>query len=940
MAFRNHLTGVSASAVALALAGGFPTIASAQTTQPTTPDVTEEGQPVADEDDDAPVIIVSGFRESLATAVAEKRRSDLILESVTAEDIGKLPDDSIGESIARLPGVTSQRLNGRANVIAIRGLGPDFSQTLLNGREQTSTGDNRAVEFDQYPSEVVNQVVVYKTPSASLVGQGLIGTIDVRTIRPLETNERVLAIGAKGSYADLGALNAGSKEFGYRVNATYVDQFADETIGLALSAAYTDEPYQLQEFNAWGYAGDGSAESPFVIGGSKSFVTSTQLQRFGVNGTLQFQVSPNFMVTLDGFYSNFDDDQSKRGIELPLAFGGGFDVDPFDPSTGTTETTEFGEFATSGTFEDVRGVVRNDIFQREADLYSGGINLDYEGDDGWSAFLDFGYSRTDRNELSIESYSGTGYNGDGFDPQGDGTSASDTIDFVSDTEGTSFTPSLDYSDPDLIVLTDPLGWGGDRVQAGYWNNRIIDDELFQYRLGVAKELDSFISKVHFGLSYTDRSKSLTPDEFFVQPANGAEEVAIPQGSLLRSTDLGYLGLGPIVSYDVRDLLADGTLVLTENPSDDIPAKAYGITENLMTAYIQFDIQRELGAGELTGNFGVQAIHTDQNSTGLAFADLDNDPATPRDRINIQSGDDYWDVLPSANLSMRFDNGFVVRLAASRQIQRPRLDDLRIAIGYGVVTVVDDQSPTGLYPYINGSGGNPLLRPYRANAIDLNIEKYFGVGGVVALQGYYKDFKNFIVGSSTPFDYSAFPVPAGVEPATPIGLLNSNVNSNQGKLYGAELSTTIPFDMFTSALEGFGVTGGVGYTKTEILNPDDGDVGAIPGYSEWVANGTAYYENNGFNIRGSVRYRSEFLADFTGFGGSPVRRLARAETIVDAQIGYDFQDGSALEGLSVYFQGQNLTNAPFVSQFNTPVPEAVIDYQEYGRRFLAGFTYRF
>lgn len=937
MAFRKHLTGVSASAVALALVGGFPAFAAAQTTQPETPDVNEEGQPVANEEDDGTVIIVSGFRESLATAVAEKRNSDLILESVTAEDIGKLPDDSIGESIARLPGVTSQRLNGRANVIAIRGLGPDFSQTLLNGREQTSTGDNRAVEFDQYPSEIVNQVVVYKTPSASLVGQGLVGTIDVRTIRPLEATEQVFAIGAKGSYADLGALNAGSKEFGYRVNATYIDQFADDTLGVALSAAYTDEPYQLQEFNAWGYAGEGTAANPFVIGGSKSFVTSTQLKRFGVNGTLQWEASPNFMVTVDGFYSNFDDDQTKRGIELPLAFGGGFDVDPFDPSTGSTTTTEFGEFATSGTFTDVRGVVRNDIFQRQADLYSGGINLDYEGDDGWSAFFDFGYSRTDRNELSIESYSGTGYNGDGFDPQGDGTSPSDTIDFVSDTNGTTFNPTLDYSDPNLIVLTDPLGWGGDRVQAGYYNNRIIEDELFQYRLGVAKEIDSFISAVRFGLNYTDRAKDLTPDEFFVSLPNGATEVAIPQGALLRNTSLDYLGLGPIVSYDVRDLIADGTLFLEANPSNDVPAKAYGITEKLMTAYLQMDIEQEFGASVLTGNFGVQAINTEQNSTGVAFTDVDGDGV--QDRVDLSLGDNYWDVLPSANLSLRLDSGWVFRLAASRQIQRPQLDDLRVAISYGINNNEAD-SPTGLTPFISGGGGNPRLRPYRANAVDLNIEKYFAGGaGVIAAQVFYKDLVSYIDGSRTIFDYAAFPLPAGQAPATTIGYLDTEVNTGGGDFYGAELSATVPFDVFTQTLNGFGVTGGVGYTKTKIENAN-GDIDEIPGYSEWVANGTLYYDLNGFSARGSVRYRSEFLADFTGFGGSPTRRLARGETIVDAQIGYEFQPGSSLEGLSVYLQGQNLTNQPFVSQFNVPVPEAVIDYQEYGRRFLAGFTYKF
>lgn len=917
MAKRNYLTsGISVSALALAMAAGFgSTAAMAQDAE------TAADQPQAEEADDENAIVVSGFRASLESAVNEKRSSDVILESVSAEDIGKLPDDSIGESIARLPGVTSQRLNGRANVIAIRGLGPDFSQTLLNGREQTSTGDSRAVEFDQYPSEVVNQVVVYKSPSASLVGQGLVGTIDVRTIRPLDRNERIFAIGAKGSYADLGALNAGSKEFGYRVNATYVDQFADDTMGIALSAAYTDEPYQLQEFNAWGYAGNGTAGSPFVIGGSKSFVTSTQLKRFGVTGTFQAELSDTLMLTVDGLYSNFNDDQSKRGIELPLGFGA-FGT-TFDPSTATTTTTEFGEFATSGTFENVEGVVRNDIFQRKADQYSGGLNLEYDGNDGWGAFFDFGYSRTDRNELSIESYSGTGYNA--------GVGATDTIGFNSNTSGTSFSPTLDYSDPALIVLTDPLGWGGSRVQAGYYNNRIIEDELMQYRVGVEREMDGFISAVKVGLSYTDRSKSLTPDEFFVQPAGGATEIAIPSQFLLASTDLGYLGLGPIVSYDVRDIIASGELILSPNTSNDIPAKAYNISEKLMTAYLQLDIEQELGSSVLTGNVGVQAVGTNQRSRGVAFA--------AGQQVPVSLGANYWDFLPSANLSLRLDSDWVFRIAASRQIQRPRLDDLRVAISYGINNQVGE-SPTGLAPFISGGGGNPLLEPFRANAVDFNVEKYFANGaGVVALQMFYKDITNYIQGSRTVFDYAGLPVPAGATPATTIGFLDSQVNTDGGDFYGVELSATVPFEIFTAALDGFGVTGGAGWTKSKVLD-GNGDKVTINGYSEWVANGTAYYEKNGFSARGSVRYRSEFIGDFTGFGGSVTRRLARAETIVDAQIGYDFPDTSALGGLSVYVQGQNLTDQPFVSQFNVPVPEAVIDNQEYGRRFLAGFTYKF
>jgi iron complex outermembrane recepter protein len=867
----------------------------------------------AEEDGDA--IVVSGFRASLENAVNEKKNNDQIVESVSAEDIGKLPDASIGESIARLPGVTSQRLNGRSNNISIRGFGPDFSQTVLNGREQTSTGDSRAVEFDQYPSEIVSQVVVYKSPTASLVGQGLVGTIDIRTVRPLDYGKQVLAVGARGTYADLGALNAGSKKYGYRANATYIDQFADDTIGIALSASYVDEPYQLQEFNAWGYAGAGTAASPAVIGGSKSFVTSTQLKRLGLNGTLQYQASDNVRMTFDGFYSNFEDDQSKRGIELPLGFGA------FGTTGNPADFTVSDGFATSGIFRNVQGVVRNDIFQRKADLYSFGYNAEYDGDDGWKAFVDIGFSKTDRNELSIESYSGTGF--------GEALGATDTISFTSGPSGTVFDPALDYSNPALIRLTDPLGWGGGVVpQTGYYNNRIIEDELKQYRVGVEKEVEGFFSAIKFGMNYTDRQKSLTPDEFLVRLRGGALELAIPTSALLRPTNLGYLGLGPIVSYDARDLIADGTLVLDRNLSPDIPAKAYNVTEDLMTAYLQADIEQEMGSGTLTGNLGVQAIHTDQGSSGTVFAG-----GVAR---SVRASASYWDILPSLNLSMRFDSDFVIRFAASRQIQRPRLDDLRVAVSYGISNNAAD-SPTGVAPFIDGNGGNPQLRPYRANAFDLNFEKYFGNSGLISLQLFHKDIKSYIDRTRFPFDFAGYPLPTGLPPATLIGRLESSFNTGGGKLYGAELAVTLPFSNISEALDGFGVTGGVGYTKTKIKDAA-GNIDQIPGYSKWVANGTAYFEKWGFNARGSVRYRSSFLGDFTGFGGSPTRRTALAELIVDGQIGYDFQESSALNGLSIYLQGQNLTDERFASVGATR--NQVIDYQIYGRRFLAGFTFKF
>ena len=897
MAIRSKLSAtVSLSACAVALTGLA------------TPAWAQDAEEAADEGD---VIIVSGYRASLESAIAEKREKDQIIESVSSEDIGKLPDASIGESIARLPGLTSQRISGRAGYISVRGFGPDFSSTLLNGRQQTSTNDNRGIEFDQYPSEIVSSVDVYKSPSADLIGQGLVGTIDIRTIRPLEKGEQVIAFGARGVYADLGKLNSGSDDLGYRVFGTYVDQFLGDTVGLALSVAYSEEPYQTEEFEAWGYA-DGP-DGDKIVGGVKPFVTSSNLKRLGINGTVQYEASPSTMLTLDGFYSDFDDTNIKRGIEIPLAWSGA----ALSP-TGLESTDGV---ITGGTFSGVEAVVNNHNYVRKAKLYSGGLNVEHEGEDGWNVNADISFSRTDRNELILESNAGTA--------PGGGTGATDTLTFRSTPSGTFFTDQvLDYSDPTLIQLTDPLGWGGGAPggrQHGYYNDRIVEDELWQFQADIEKELDGgFLSSVQAGFDYVTRSKSLVPDEYFLQLSGDRLQAQVPSQYLLSPTNLDYLGLGPMVSYNPLDLLEGGEYVIVPNTAEDVLFKTFSIDEDIMTFFVQGNIESDFGNALLTGNLGVQAIHTDQSSTGFV------NTGAAQGIIERTIGDNYWDILPSLNLSLRFDSDFVIRFAAAREIQRPRLDDMRVNFSYGVDPVER---------IVTGSGGNPSLRPYRATAFDLNFEKYFGNKGYLAAQLFYKKLHNYIYTAEFPFDYSSYPV---VDPGYAFsyqGRISAPINGDGGEIYGIEAAGTLPFETFVSALEGFGVTGGVSYTKSKIQPDPNTPASDIPGYSRWVANGTAYFEKGGFSVRGSMRYRSTFLGDFSGFGANRVRRRAKAETIIDAQIGYDFQSDSALEGLSLFIQGFNLTNEPFVA-INPGEPLQVMNYQNYGRRFMGGFTYKF
>lgn len=904
--------------------------------QPTgTSDTSANPSPTADQGN---TIVVTGFRASLQNAINKKKKADQIVESISAEEIGKLPDASIGEAIARLPGLAAQTLNGRAEYLSIRGFGPDFSTTLLNGREQTSTGDNRAVEYDQYPSEIVSQVNVYKTPLASVVGQGLAGTVDLRTIRPLEYGKRVISVGGRAVYPDMGKLNPDAKKYGYRVNGVYVDQFADGRAGIALAGSWTDEPYESREFNSWGYADAGNGN--VVIGGEKPYNRSTELKRLGLTGTIEFKPIDTITSTLDGFYSNFKDDQIARGIEVPLAWAGCDTTGNNCTALSSTSSTNNG-VVTSGTFTNVYPVVRNVAQPRHAKLYSVGWNTRYDGPDGWHGFFDLSWNKTKRNELVFETYAGTGYLFSG---------AYDTMGFQTGTSGPAPTVitshNIDYSDPNLILLGDQRNWGG----PGYYNNRIVNDRIWQYHGEVSKDLESNIfSQFVVGANYTNHHKGLTPDEYFVRWADGSQagNEALPSQYNLGSVDLGWLGLGNSLAYDPVALLNGGVYSLVPNTALDVAVKAYQIQEKLGTIYALFNIKSDLGSAALTGNVGVQAVHTDQSSSGF-FANTGDNVLVP-----TKNGAKYWDVMPSLNLSLRFPSDWVIRMGLAREVMRPRMDDMRQAFRYGVSVV----SQNGVnMNYISGDTGDPTLRPFRANAADLSFEKYWGIKGYVSAQFFYKYIDTFVVDQNLfgmPYDFSAFPIPTNFQTTNPAdpnsyippagitqGLLTKPYNISGGKMYGAEIGATVPFGELVHALDGFGITGGFSYTISKIHPYPGGPTTSLPGYSKLVANGTLYYEKGGFSIRGSVRHRSGFVGEVSGFGANRTLRQALAQTIVDGQVGYEFQPGSALNGLSVYLQAQNLNNAPFVTTDGNSNPLRIIDYQTYGRRWMLGANYKF
>lgn len=879
------------------------------------------------EEDDA--IVVTGFRAALETAVATKREADQIVESISAEDIGKLPDNSIAEAIARLPGVTAQRIDGRDQVISVRGLAPDFSSTLLNGREQVTTADNRGVEFDQYPSELIGGVDIYKTPQAGLVGQGLSGTINLKTIRPLAYGRSAFGVSARGEILSNGKLNSGSDDKGYRVSGTFIDQFANDTVGVLLGVAHMSSPSQIERFNSWGYPGV-DADGNLAIGGAKPYVQSNDLKRSGVIGSVEWEPNDSLNTRIDAYYSNFQDDQILRGIEFPLIWGGR----PLEPGY----TAEDG-LVTEGTFEGVKGVVRNDANSRDADLYSIGWNAEYQTGP-WTLVGDVSYSRVERQDRILETNAGTS--------RGGGNGPFDTVTVRLDDEGYfRIEPTLDYSDPTLIFLTSPQGWGGDVIpngQDGYLNMPSTQDELTAFRASGQYEFASGgIRSIEVGANYSMRRKTYTPDEYYLAlAANVADpthstSVPIPADYLLDPTALDYLGVPGMVSYDPFALVDSGIYDLVSNPNADVAVKAWDLDENVFTGWFRANIDQPIGNGSLTGNIGLQVVHTDQSSSGFASRQATggglSEPMT--------DGDKYTELLPSMNLSFRFDESNVVRVGVARTLARPRMDQMRGSFNY-TITEAYYGSTDPSFTYFGGSGGNPRLRPWIADSVDVSYEHYFGGEAYLAAAGFYKYLETYIYDQKLLYDFTGFdytpPAGAPAQPASFLGLVTQPANGDGGRLYGFELSGAIPFDLFTPALDGFGVLGSYSYTKSTV-QPDPNDPAKpIPGLSKHVASATAYFEKSGFSARASMRYRSGFLAEVVGFGVSRVNRMAKGETVVDAQVGYEFQSGP-LEGLGILLQGQNLTDEPFVT-YEAGDERRVIDYQSYGRRYLLGLSYKF
>ncbi len=864
-------------------------------------------------------VTVTGIRKGIEDAISVKKNSDNIVESISAEDIGKLPDNSIAESIARLPGVAAQRVAGRAQVISVRGLSPDFATSLLNGRELVSTGDNRSVEFDQYPSELLASVLVYKTPDAGLVGQGLSGTLDMQTVRPLNFANQVVAFNLRGTQNSLGsAANASAN--GNRLSASYIGQFANRTVGFALGYAHQKSPIQENQvgtYEPWKTdSRPGLPAGTYSTDGIKALRRTGEVTRDGVMATLEFRPSKAWTSVVDLFHSEAKQTDTANQWEVNTQYNGKFPCEPacvWTPTVNGNRTLTGGQLA--GTYPLVRGMYNTrddkiDAFGWNNKFKLGAVSLN----------ADVSYSKATRAEINLE-------NNTQLPP----TTPFESLNLTFRSDGFSqIKPTQNYSNPANLFLANTI------YGSGYGKTPSVKDELTSFKLSgsipAPAMLDKLLGDIEVGINYADREKSKLQPEGNI---NLGPQGVTPIGSEFQYglVDLSFAGIGKIPSWNVPGAVAR---YMTFNPVDNLDyliPKAWTVTEKVTTGYVKANIDAQWGATTVRGNVGLQIQNTDQSSASRYF---DRSEPAGQQIKPFSDGKTYTDVLPALNLVFQMPGDQTIRFAAARQVARPRVDQLRSSFEFGI----SNEGVPG------GSGGNPKLDPWRANALDLSWEKYFGTRAYVAAAAYYKDLRSYIYTQTRTYDFSA--VTADITrpplPRTNIGQFSAPFNGVGGKLQGIELAASLPLRMLTPTLDGFGVVLSASFndSNVKIKDPEsassvgDGEI-SLPGLSKSNYNVTAYYEKAGFEARINHRTRSDFIGEIGNFNGARTLRYVVGESQLDAQVGYNFASGS-LKGLGLVFQVSNITDSAYRTYAGTK--DRPLEYAKYGRTYQLGASYKF
>jgi iron complex outermembrane recepter protein len=934
--------------------------------------------PAADEGDE---IIVTGFRASVENAIEAKRTTDFIADIISADDIAGLPDVSIAESLARLPGVSSQRTGGQASALNIRGLSQDLVSATLNGREQVATSGNRTIEFDQYPSELISQAAVYKTPIASIIEGGIAGKVELKTVRPLDGRDSFSGqVNFRGLYNDRAKQNTDVSDKGYRASGSVQFKLADDTLGIALGYSRLYQPNVATRFVQFDFPSPGNNGSPVrdLNGDGRPEIFNFGFEgiQFGGRETrdggiavVEWKPTDKLHVLIDGYYSRFKSAVKRRGFRVFATQSG---ENQFQNPVIVNDAVVGGRVinAYQGGFAVGTELVNQDEGRRD-ELYTLGGNLGYDFSEKVKGAIDVSYSSGEsffnNSGVNVRPYFFDGRAGVNRLRRADGS------DTRRDQNGRLIEPVTPVGsiivDSQLNGLNLPTIRNISQSGASFTDFNTADgagflldgqflvpqrdtDRLFAVAGDLVFDFDSsFIKDIKIGGRYARRNGTRIVTTFSTFGIPGGPLV-LPANLISNSgfrSDFARAGLPNfgVVDIDGAFNLAFGNKLGTRQvtsrdfPDLDFPFdQSFKIKEQTYTGYGQLDFSTIAGSLPFRGNIGVRVVRTEQSSTVFAVdttLPMDNRATIIREnRRFITRGKNFTDFLPSANAILEITPKDLLRLSYTQQISRPRFVDLRGSISVS----------TGGEGNTSGSGGNPQLDPFKADQFDLSYEHYFGKSGIISAAAYYKNLRTFIVqGSIANFNFGANgltppPRPGTNIPGNPTGSFSAPVNGQGGFVYGFEFGFSKTFVELPSPFDGLGVVVNYAYSQSDLNTTSTTSGRALnlelAGLSKHVLNPTIFYEKAGFGARVSGRYRSSFVSPQIGV--SELIITSAPETVIDAQLSYEFPESSILKGLKLLAQANNLTDEPTRTFFGQQAQTGTI--QNFGRTFFLGATYKF
>ncbi len=851
MSNRKTLLRGSVSAFALFATAG---LAHAQDTAPvatsqTTPAQVAQAAAPSGQPLEAEQIVVTGIRASLQKSMEVKRNADGVVEAVSAEDIGRLPDKNIGDAVSRLPGVnTVQSASagsggfGENDRIEIRGTAPSLTLTEINGHA-VSSGDwfildqlnaaSRSISTTLFPASIVDHIVVHKSSEADLPEGGAAGTVDLVTRTPLGFQDQLTAQAQLG-----GTINDLRGEPGPDFDALVNWKNTDGTFGVMVHGFYSDRFLRRDGEEILGYANvPNTAAFPTAIQGAlypqiiNNALFEQERERRGGDFAVEWKPTTQWDIKLDGFYSYENDSNYNQGdlVAVNNLIANGVAPTSYSVQNGVMTSATFPGSTAYGQ----PGI--NDIYRPDAVASSYYVNLEgtYKPFANLILHSQVGYTQgksgTDQYALgtSGNAATGVGYQLNGSSPA-----------IMSFPGGTQINNPANYT---------AFGGNGNQDWVGDTQLAFVDSE--GYGLFDAEYLfdDGIVQSVKAGVRVVEHNRNSTETEAFAGCYSCNLSVApISNGSYPSNFGTGIGYTAPFnVSVDPNLMKSEVLNSILQNVPGGQGTTlgrfyyqgAYGFQEDTDSGFVM----AKLGGSNWQGNIGVRVSATDD-----AITTYDTAPINPSIKPVTSSlfgtfyenphSQSYVDILPSASFKFDVTPNWVVRTSASETVTRP--DYYALAGGLSL----NDQ-------LLSGQGGNPNLKPTRSSNFDVATEWYYAPNSSVTFGLFDMIMQSTFDAATSQQTLVNLSKTQSVN--NPCGLacpiystysITSPVN-NSGQSKGFEASLTQSLDEYLP-IKGFGFTGNFTYAQSSQDTPTAGIGGRqLLGAAKDTGNFTVYYQND-------------------------------------------------------------------------------------------------